>query len=144
MDGGYPATDDTQAVLAERGLDISGHRSRQLSADLVGGADLVLGMTRRHVKEAVVAAPAAWPRTFTLKEVVRRAERVGHRDPRESLEAWLARVADGRVRSDLLGESPVDDILDPVTQPRDTTYQKARDEIERCIETLVDLIWGTA
>jgi protein-tyrosine phosphatase len=142
LEGGYPATDDTLKALADRGLDASAHRSRQLTAELIGGADLVIGMTRRHVKEAVVTAPVAWPRTFTLKELVRRAQRVGPRGRNEPLADWLVRVQSGRQRNELLGESEVDDILDPVTQPRDVTYKQARDEIERGLDVLVDLIWG--
>ena len=39
--------------MADRGLDTSGHRSRNLRPDLVTGADLVIGMARSHVREAV-------------------------------------------------------------------------------------------
>ena len=42
---GGPATENSVAVMAERGLDLSGHESRRLDAGLVVGADLVLGMT---------------------------------------------------------------------------------------------------
>jgi protein-tyrosine phosphatase len=37
-------------VSLEHGLDLSGHRSRQLTTDLVAGADLVLGMGAHHVE----------------------------------------------------------------------------------------------
>ena len=143
LEGGFPATDETLKVLADRGLDVSGHRSRQLTVELLIAADLVVGMTRRHVTEAVVTAPAAWPHTFTLKELVRRAQRVGPRRAQEPFADWISRVQGGRQRSELLGESEVDDILDPVAQPRDITYKEARDEIERRIDELVDLIWST-
>ena len=41
---GRPADPLAVALLAERGLDISGHRARQLTPELVSGADLVLVM----------------------------------------------------------------------------------------------------
>ena len=59
-------------VLAGRGLDISSHRSRTMSRQLLAEADLVVGMAREHVREAVLAVPDLWARAFTLKELVRR------------------------------------------------------------------------
>lgn len=59
LPGGRPATADGVAVMAARGLDTSAHVSRQLTRDLVAGADLVIGMAREHVREAVVLEPAA-------------------------------------------------------------------------------------
>lgn len=144
MEGGFPATRDTLAVLAARGLDASAHRSTRMDGVIVGKADLVLGMTRRHVIEAVVMAPSAWPRTFTLKEAARRGQTVGPRAAGVALGDWLARLHAGRSRSDMLSESPVDDILDPVTEPDAVTYAQARDEIERNVDILVDLIWAAS
>src|SRR5689334_22069461 len=66
---GKPATDHGLAVMADRGLDTSGHRSRKLRPDLLAGADLVIGMARSHVREAVaLAGPDLLRRAFTLKE----------------------------------------------------------------------------
>ena len=144
MEGGFPATHDTLAALAERDLDASAHRSTRMDGAIVGAADLVLGMTRRHVVEAVVMAPAAWPRTFTLKEAVRRGQKVGRRPAGASLGDWLAHLHAGRSRADMLSESPLDDIRDPVTEPDVVSYADARDEIERNVDILVDLIWGAA
>jgi len=41
---GEPAHRLAQELLRERGLDISGHRSRQLTGDLIAGFELVLVM----------------------------------------------------------------------------------------------------
>ena len=51
------------------------HVARTLDASIlaVEGHDLVLTMTREHLREVVALDPGAWPRTFTLKEIVRRA-----------------------------------------------------------------------
>jgi hypothetical protein len=76
-------------------------------------ADLVLGMERAHVRHAVLLEPEAWPRTFTLKELVRRGEELGSRPPVESPGAWLARAHEGRDRPDMLGDSLLDDVADP-------------------------------
>jgi protein-tyrosine-phosphatase len=142
QEGGYPVTEETSDVLSRRGLDASSHESRQLSPDLLRGADLVIGMARRHVVEAVVMAPQTWTKAFTLKEFVRRAEGVGARAPEMPLTTWLTHVAGIRNRSELLGESPVDDVRDPVTEPMETTFEAAAAEIEGLINKLVNLIWG--
>jgi protein-tyrosine-phosphatase len=47
---GAPASEGSYLVSLEHGLDLSGHRSRQLTTDLVAGADLVLGMGEHHVE----------------------------------------------------------------------------------------------
>jgi len=47
---GAPASEGSYLVSLEHGLDLSGHRSRPLTTDLVGGADLVLGMGPQHVE----------------------------------------------------------------------------------------------
>lgn len=46
---GAPASDHAVSVLAEHGLDISGHRTGALSSDLLEWADLVLGMAPSHL-----------------------------------------------------------------------------------------------
>jgi protein-tyrosine-phosphatase len=65
---GEPASEFAVRVMAERGLDLSGHRSRPLVPELVAGADLVLTMTRGHRQAVVHLCPAAADRTFTLRE----------------------------------------------------------------------------
>ena len=60
--GGVPASPGSVRAMAGRGLDIDGHRSRTVTDELLQAADLVLGMARLHVREAVVAVPDVWPR----------------------------------------------------------------------------------
>ncbi len=45
---GAPASDGSLLVALERGIDLSAHRSRQLSAELVHAADMVLVMGVAH------------------------------------------------------------------------------------------------
>ena len=70
MDGG-PATGHGIEVLRDRGIDLTGHLSRHLNAEIVDGADLIVAMTRQH--EAVVGRldPMARGRTFLAGEVAR-------------------------------------------------------------------------
>jgi protein-tyrosine-phosphatase len=128
------------AALARYGLDISGHLSRQLEAADVVAADLVVGMARSHVREAVVMVPGAWPRAFTLKELARRGSAVGPRRPGEDLAMWLARVGEGRVQSDLLGDADMDDVADPMGgAPED--YVATAALLKELVDRLVNLAW---
>jgi len=47
---GAPASEGSYLVSLEHGLDLSDHRARQLTTDLVADADLVLGMAAHHVE----------------------------------------------------------------------------------------------
>lgn len=140
--GGMPATDHGQATMAARGLDLSGHTSRQLDRAMLAQADLVLGMAREHVREAVVLDPAAIAKTFTVKELVRAATAVGPRHDDEPLAAWLARVGEGRRRDILLGVGHDDafDIEDPIGRAR-RDYEQTADELDHLLAVLVELAW---
>ncbi|MFQ5460212.1 MAG: low molecular weight protein arginine phosphatase [Anaerolineae bacterium] len=63
---GVPATENARIVMAERGIDIEGHVSREVDAGLVVMADLILVMTQGH-KEALEADfPAAAGKTLLM------------------------------------------------------------------------------
>lgn len=44
------ATGHAVAAMAERGLDIAGHRSREIDTDMVAWADIILVMTAGHAQ----------------------------------------------------------------------------------------------
>ena len=77
------------------------------------GADLVITMTRAHLREVAVTAHGSFRRTFTLRELGRRLTIVepGTFDP--TFEAALSAIASDRRPSQLLGDDPDDDIADP-------------------------------
>lgn len=56
---GSPAAEHARRLAAARGLDLATHRSTALSPDLLAMADLVLGMTGRHVDTLRPALPGA-------------------------------------------------------------------------------------
>lgn len=141
LDDGRPAHSSSIDTLAGRGLDITGHRSRRLTAAAVRSADLVLGMAREHVREAVVMVPAAFPKVFTLKELVRRGEAIGPRSEDEGVADWLARAHAGRTSAALLGNSAADDIADPIGLPR-AAYQRMAEELDVQLDRLVALLWA--
>ena len=137
---GRPAAPEIVELLGERGLDGWAHRSRVLDTGVVAGADLVLGMAREHVREAVLIQPDLFPRAFTLRELVRRGRAVGPRGPDEALPVWLDRAADGRRPADLLGSSPDDDIADPIGAPM-AVFRRVATEITELTRAVADLGW---
>lgn len=63
---GQGADPHALALMAERGLDLSAHRARQLSASLVGRHELILVMTQRQKDALEREFPSARGRVFRL------------------------------------------------------------------------------
>ena len=142
---GSPATDDAVQVMADRGLDLRAHRSRRIDAELIDDADLIIGMTREHVREIAVVDTEALHRAFTLKELVRAGMAMGPRHHDQSIAAWLRRAGHGRKRESLLGVGHDDayDVEDPVGRPR-ADYEVTADELDSLLARLVALLWPKA
>jgi protein-tyrosine phosphatase len=138
--GGVPATHHGVEAMAARGLDLSPHLSQQMDADMVRGADLVIAMARMHVREVAVLAPDALPKTFTLKELARAGAAIGERGRDEPFDAWLGRIAAGRVTRTLVGVGYDEemDVADPVGRGRGD-YERTADLLDRLLGQLVDL-----
>jgi protein-tyrosine phosphatase len=143
LGGGCKPPAEVVSVMAARGIDVAGHCSRPVTADDLASATLILGLTREHVRHCAVLLPGAWPRTFTLRELVRRGHLVGPRAPGEPLGDWLARAADGRSRRALLGRDPSDDVRDPYGGPL-ADYQATAGLLDELTDDLAALCWGTA
>jgi protein-tyrosine phosphatase len=139
LDGDRVVSPGALEVIGKDGLDMAGHRSRLLNRKAVRHADLLLGMERDHVREAVLLDPSAWPRSFTLKEFVRRAETVGALPKGQALSDWLAVVGAGRRREDLLGWSPDDDVEDPIGGGP-VQFRATGDELRDLVNRLLALI----
>ena len=56
---GSPASDGALLVGMERGLDLSEHRSRLLTPEIIQGADLILAMSPSHLARIKDLAPGA-------------------------------------------------------------------------------------
>ena len=139
-DGGPPSplVEEARAY----GIDLGGHAPRIVNLDMIEAADLVVGLTREHVRETVVAVPSSFPRTFTLREIVRRGLQTGSRGAGEDLGAWLARLHDGRRHVDLMGASPDDDVMDPMGGTPDD-YRRMLTEVAALTLALRNLAWPT-
>ncbi len=66
---GEPAVADAQAVMAARGLDLSPHRSREITAADAVAADLILVMTADHRSALAVDFPAVAGRLVLMSEL---------------------------------------------------------------------------
>ncbi|MEU4359760.1 low molecular weight phosphatase family protein [Streptomyces virginiae] len=140
----------TRAVLEKRGGDGSGFAARPLTAQLVVGAALVLGLAIEHREAAVRLAPSAMRRCFTLKEFVRlaaggvRGGGVGREGPRD-VDGFDVLVAAAAGRRGAAAPVPPaeDDVADPWGRPYPALYECAR-EIDGAVSTLARLLGGGA
>lgn len=66
--GGAPATAEAVEAAAKFGADISHHRSRELTSELINLADVIFCMTRSHVDEVVRRWPASAAKVYRLDE----------------------------------------------------------------------------
>jgi protein-tyrosine phosphatase len=143
LPGGVAASPGSVRAMAARGLDLSGHASRELTPSLVERADLVIAMGRRHLRNAVALCPDAFPRTYTLKELVRRGVAVGPRRPGQALDEWLASLHSGRTTSSLLGDDADDDVADPIGGPI-SLYEVTATELGQLLDRAVALAFAIA
>src|SRR5262245_51937560 len=126
---GAGVTAATSRAASARDVDLSGHRSAPLDPQAIHDADLVIGMERRHLHEAVLHDPTVFERAFTLKEFVRRGCESGRREPGETVREYARRVGAGRRAIDLLGSSSEDDLADPTTN-RHVRHDRTATEID--------------
>lgn len=63
---GMPADSVAQELMRERGLDISNHRARQLTQEIVFDIDLILTMDTRQQEQIEYMIPAARGRVHRL------------------------------------------------------------------------------
>jgi len=133
-----PAEPGAIKAMDKRGIDLSGFRSRTMTAELLAGASLILGMERLHVREVAVLGDELFARTFTLPEFVADADVFGPRT--ESIDQWVARIGVHRTPSDYLLDDPTAEVPDPMGQSN-RAFRRCADLIDGLLEQLVDLTW---
>lgn len=105
---GAPASREAIKAMEEIDIDLSGHRSRGISAADVQSSDLVLAMDHRHLEELAVRYPTG-------------------RDMRHLLRAFEAGPEP---------DSSARDLEDPIGS-RLSVFRKQRDVIRVCVDHLV-------
>ena len=135
------------SALRALGGDDEGFLARELAADMIAEANLVLCATREHRAAAVAMVPRAAARTFTVREFDRLCSGIEPADlPSEPLAeraAALVRAAAGR-RGLIRPERPGDDDLpDPIGAPA-SVFTTSAGQIEAALRRPLDLLAGTA
>ncbi|TYB40540.1 low molecular weight phosphatase family protein [Micromonospora sp. AP08] len=134
-------------VAAGTGADPAAFRTRRLRPEHLIRAGLVLTATRRQRSICTALAPAALPRTFTLRQFARlaaaAAEATEPAAPRADSPLRAAVAVAARARGRLQPATPeADDLRDPIGgSPAD--FRRCAQEIERSIRPVLALI-GTA
>jgi protein-tyrosine phosphatase len=140
---GRPMDEGAAACLARLGVDWRGFTARQLDAELVMAADLVITMTRQHRSTVVGMVPRALRTTFALREMARLVPLLPLADASASgpaarlaaltRQAWVHRGARPPIRT------AEDDIADPLGQ--DTGRYR---ETAAAIAAGIDVLLGIA
>jgi protein-tyrosine phosphatase len=136
---GQVAPDDFVEIALIRGIDLRAHVPSAFTPELADSADLILTMTRSLLRTMVLRAPAVWPRSFTLLEVVRRGAAIPPLEAGDTLSAWLARVHASRNRAELSSLDPVDDLRDPMVDATESN-EEMFGELERATRRLARLL----
>ena len=63
---GYPADEVAQHLMQQRGIDISGHRARQLEDSLIQWADLIMVMESVQKEYVEAISPTACGKVYRL------------------------------------------------------------------------------
>ena len=81
------------SVLADHGLAADGHVARQINAELIANADIVLAMDRRQLSAILALAPQARGKAFLLGKWLGDAEIADpYGQPREAFERMYALI----------------------------------------------------
>jgi len=67
---GYPAAQNTLALLRQRGIDLSQHRSAQVTLEMVKNYNLVLTMERGQKEAIQIAFPEQAQKVYLLTEMI--------------------------------------------------------------------------
>ena len=139
---GHPVSGPMVPLMATAGAVADGFVARQLTAELITEADLVVVMTRKHRSAVVGLAPSSVRRTFTLRELARIAGDVDQDalpdgTPAERLAA-LVKAAAGQ-RSAHRGDAGLDDVSDPYRRG-EAAYARSFEELEPAVRVLVAVV----
>jgi len=107
---GMMPTPEAVNVMKEEGVDISYHRARRVTDEIIRNSDLILVMTNSHKNEILTRVPEAKDKVYLLREFDDSVENI----------------------SDL-------DIDDPIGMPVEF-YRNVRDTIKRSLEKFVKLL----
>ena len=140
---GSPMETHALSTLLTYGIDGRAFGARELVAEQVVAADLVLGATREHRAAAVVLHPRAAARTFTLREFARLTSvvdsgRLPADDPVERARALVKAAAANRGL--VPPDSPRDDDIDDPYQAPQSAYTACATLVHGTLQGPLDLL----
>jgi protein-tyrosine-phosphatase len=138
-EGGAPACAMMRAFVSEVGLDLSFHESRTVDKHMMGDAQLVLAMERRHARDLMVSFDTGFERIFTVGGFIAHATSVPPMG--EGLHEWLQRLAPCRAHAEFLGEQCQDDISDPHGASK-RVHRRAFDHLLFAMDRVADIVVG--
>lgn len=144
---GHAMTPQAQKLSAGYGAtDASAHVARQLTAQQIIEADLVLALSREHRRAIVEMVPSAVRKTFTLREFARLTSGVGQEDLVDGFIPGVNPITSAvGVASSFRGivapaASPDDDdVIDPYRQS-DAVYQTSANQLVPAVRSTVAFI----
>ena len=116
---GFPPIPPAVDAMAKRGLDVSDHRSRLLTVDLIDACDLILTAERDHVVRVATMSSAAFARSMTLPRFVELSDPgTGTEDARGArrLREWVEELTADRTPREYLS-ADIGEIADPTGAP---------------------------
>lgn len=129
------------------------HVGRQLTPEMIEGADLVLGMAREHRRAVVELCPRAKKRTFTLRELAMLIAVTPAHYVNEALAAasdararMISVIATVRLSKNMLPTSFADedlDVIDPFRATRDV-YETSYHQVAEATELVAILLTRAA
>jgi protein-tyrosine phosphatase len=124
-------------VAAELGLTgAPSHVARQLTPDIIAGADLILVATSAHVSEVAIMNASSLGKVFSLRSFSHLVRHIPQDEwPTGSLRERLAYAAQRRDLLPFLSDETSLDIPDPFRRSLET-YQRTGDVITREVESL--------
>jgi low molecular weight protein-tyrosine phosphatase len=132
LQGGFRTPPTGIAVALSNGLDLSRHRSVQVSTRLIEVSDVILTMSRAHAREIVALNPESWPRVYPLKQFTQLLSSASL--PRRSyLRDATTLLGETRKRSSILGNPLADTVRDPMGTPHDV-WQAVIDDIREQLQ----------
>jgi protein-tyrosine phosphatase len=141
---GLPMTAEAASELLRCGGDPEGFVARQLMADMVNDADLVITATRAHRAEVVTLSPRATRYTFTALELARLLRDL---EPSalsgDAATRALSLAPAAASRRGFIPPVPrgADDLPDPYGRPS-ADYRRVTDQMVPVVETLLAAIIG--
>jgi protein-tyrosine phosphatase len=140
---GHDMDAGTRILLQASGTDVAGFTARDLTADLLTAADLVVAAAREHRAATARLLPAAMARTFTLRDLADLLSGFTAADIDAGVSGlpWVRQVAAAasRRRSAVPARQHGIDVTDPIGGPP-SRFQQMAAEVDDALAPVVQVL----